>query len=59
VDPKKYTLTLGLGALNGQYYNPVEKMLAGSCLAIVPVLVVYLIFQKRFVEGMAGASIKG
>jgi multiple sugar transport system permease protein/raffinose/stachyose/melibiose transport system permease protein len=59
VDPKKYTLTLGLGALNGQFYNPVEKMLAGSCLAIVPVLIVYLIFQKRFVEGMAGASIKG
>ncbi|MDR2631629.1 MAG: carbohydrate ABC transporter permease [Spirochaetaceae bacterium] len=59
VDVKKYTITLGLGALNGQFSTPVEKMLAGSCMAIIPVLTIYLIFQKRFVEGMAGASIKG
>jgi multiple sugar transport system permease protein/raffinose/stachyose/melibiose transport system permease protein len=59
VDTKKYTITLGLGALNGQFNTPVEKMLAGACIAIIPVLIIYLIFQRRFVEGMAGASIKG
>jgi multiple sugar transport system permease protein/raffinose/stachyose/melibiose transport system permease protein len=58
-DIKKYTITLGLGALNGQFSTPMEKMLAGSCIAIVPVLIVYMVFQKRFVEGMSGASIKG
>lgn len=58
-DVKKYTITLGLGALNGQYGTPVEKMLAGASIAVIPVLIVYLIFQKRFIEGMAGASVKG
>ena len=58
-DVKKYTITLGLGALNGQYGTPIEKMLAGASIAVIPVLVVYLIFQNRFIEGMAGASVKG
>ena len=58
-DVNKYTITLGLGALNGQYGTPIEKMLAGASIAVIPVLIVYLIFQNRFIEGMAGASIKG
>lgn len=58
-DVNKYTITLGLGALNGQYGTPMEKMLAGASIAVIPVLIVYLIFQRRFIEGMAGASIKG
>ena len=58
-DVKKYTITLGLGALNGQYGTPIEKMLAGASIAVIPVLIVYLIFQNRFIEGMAGASVKG
>ena len=58
-DVNKYTVTLGLGALNGQYGTPMEKMLAGASIAVVPVLIVYIIFQRRFIEGMAGASVKG
>lgn len=58
-DVNKYTITLGLGALNGQYGTPMEKMLAGASIAVIPVLIVYIIFQNRFVEGMAGASVKG
>lgn len=58
-DVNKYTITLGLGALNGQYGTPMEKMLAGASMAIVPIIIVYILFQKRFIEGMAGASIKG
>ena len=58
-DIEKYTITLGLGALNGQYGTPMEKMLAGASIAVIPVLIVYIIFQRRFIEGMAGASVKG
>lgn len=58
-DVNKYTVTLGLGALNGQYGTPMEKMLAGASIAVIPVLIVYIIFQRRFIEGMAGASVKG
>ncbi len=57
-DVDKYTVTLGLGALNGQYGTPMEKMLAGASIAVIPILIVYLIFQRRFVEGMAGSSVK-
>lgn len=55
----QYTITLGLGALNGQYGTPIEKMLAGASIAVIPILIVYLIFQRRFIEGMASASVKG
>ncbi len=58
-DVEKYTITLGLSALNGQYSNPMELMITGACVAVIPVLIVYIIFQRRFIEGMAGASVKG
>jgi ABC-type glycerol-3-phosphate transport system permease component len=57
-DKNKYTVTLGLGALNGQYGTPVEKMMAGACIAVLPVVVAYVIFQRKIIEGMAGA-VKG
>ena len=59
-DEKKYTITVGLGALNGgQYGVAVEKLLTGASIAIVPVLIVFFIFQKRFVDGMASSGLKG
>ncbi|NJD03376.1 MAG: carbohydrate ABC transporter permease [Ruminiclostridium sp.] len=57
-DPKNYTVVLGLGALNGRYGTPVELALAGASMAVVPVLVIYLVFQKRFVSGVALSGMK-
>ena len=34
-------------------------MLAGACLAVVPVIIIFLFNQKSFVSGLASGGIKG
>jgi ABC-type glycerol-3-phosphate transport system permease component len=55
---EKYTLPLVLRALQGQYFNDYGPIFAGATVSVLPVLVVYIIFQRRFVEGIAMTGIK-
>lgn len=56
---KYFTVQLGLSMLNGAQYVNWNDMMSASLISIIPVLVVFLIFQKQFVEGMASSGIKG
>lgn len=56
---KYYTVQLGLSVLNGALYVNWNDMMSASLISILPVLVVFLIFQKQFVQGMASSGIKG
>ena len=47
------TLSAGLAKMQGQYGNNYPTMMAAAVLAIVPMIVIYVIFQKQFVEGIA------
>lgn len=47
------TLSAGLSTLNGQYSTNYPVLMAGSFLAMVPMVILYLIFQKQFIEGVA------
>ena len=47
------TLAAGLAKMQGQYNNDYPTMMAAAVLALVPMIVIYLIFQKQFVEGIA------
>ena len=47
------TLSAGLAKMQGQYGNDYPTMMASAVLAIVPMIVIYIIFQKQFVEGIA------
>lgn len=47
------TLSAGLSSLNGQFSTNYPVLMAGSFLAMVPMVVLYLIFQKQFIEGVA------
>lgn len=49
----KMTLTAGIAQLSGQYGTNYPLMMAGSFLACIPLLLVFLIFQKQFIEGIA------
>jgi multiple sugar transport system permease protein len=50
--------TLGRGGAGGQTYDyPV--MMAGSILTIIPVTIIFLIFQRFFVRGVAATGVKG
>ena len=52
-DAATTTLSAGLAKMQGQYNNDYPTMMAAAVLAVVPMIVIYLIFQKQFVEGIA------
>lgn len=47
------TLSAGLSTLRGQFTTNYPVLMAGSLLAMVPMVILYLIFQKQFIEGIA------
>ena len=47
------TLSAGLAKMQGQYGAEYPTMMASAVLAIIPMLIIYVIFQKQFVEGIA------
>lgn len=55
----KMTLSSGLVQLMGQYSVDYPQLMAGSLIAIVPMIVLFLIFQRQFVEGIATSGTKG
>jgi len=52
-DLNMMTLSSGLSALKGQFSTNYPVLMAGSLIAMVPMLILYLIFQRQFVEGIA------
>lgn len=47
------TLNAALSKLQGQFTNNYPQVMAGAVMAVLPMLILYLIFQKQFVEGIA------
>lgn len=47
------TLAAGLAKAQGQYSNNYPEMMGAAVLAVIPMIVIYVIFQKQFVEGIA------
>ncbi|WP_171687607.1 carbohydrate ABC transporter permease [Paenibacillus planticolens] len=56
--PDKLTLATGLRNLVGQYQTDYPTLMAGAIMAIIPMLIVFIIFQKRFIEGVAFTGLK-
>ncbi len=46
-------LSAALAKMQGQYTNNYPQLMAASLLACIPMIVLYLIFQKQFIEGIA------
>lgn len=57
--PDKMTLSSGLALLQGQYTTNYPELMAGSIIAIMPMIILFLIFQKQFVAGIASSGVKG
>ncbi|ADK80784.1 carbohydrate ABC transporter permease [Sediminispirochaeta smaragdinae] len=58
-ESRKFTLPIGLNTLLTPYGNNYDLLIVGSCFSIVPILLLYLAFQKNFISGMTAGSIKG
>jgi alpha-1,4-digalacturonate transport system permease protein len=57
-DPKLYTLQLAISNFMGEFNVDWNSLLAMSVVAMIPVLIIFLIFQKQFVQGMATSGMK-
>ena len=55
-DLNMMTLSAGLSTLRGQFSDNFPTLMAGSLLAMLPMVILYLIFQRQFVEGIAGTG---
>ncbi len=53
------TLPVGISFLNGQYSTNYPLVMAGSVMAVLPLLILFAIFQRQFIEGIAIQGIKG
>ena len=49
----KTTLSAALAKLQGQFSSNYPQIMAGALLAVIPMVIIYVIFQKQFVEGIA------
>jgi arabinosaccharide transport system permease protein len=55
----KFPLTIGLNSLLTPYGNNYDMLIAGSCAASLPIIVVFFFFQRFFISGLSAGGIKG
>lgn len=58
-DPHKQPLAVGLASLKGEYYTNYPVLTAGALLAMLPVIVLFAIMQRQFIQGIAFSGSKG
>ncbi len=55
----KQMLSVALNLFNGRFSTDYAGLFSATSIAIIPVVIFYIIFQRRFIEGVSSASIKG
>lgn len=56
---ERYTLSAGLALLIGEHTTNFPQVMAGSLMAVTPMIVAFFFLQRQFVEGIANTGIKG
>jgi len=54
-----YTLPLGLYFFKSAHYTEYNLLIAGSMFNTIPMLILFFIFQRYFIEGATGSAVKG
>ena len=54
-----FTLPLGIATLQGETSIDIGLLMAGAALASIPIIIVFLIFQKYFTKGITMGAVKG
>lgn len=58
-NPKLMTIPVGLATVQGSYGQRLSDVQASSILGALPLVILFLIFQRQIVEGVAGSGLKG
>lgn len=54
-----FVLVVGLNSVKDQFFERTNLVMAGVVITTLPVILMFLIFQKQYVEGVATSGIKG
>lgn len=57
--PEKRTVMVGVSTLRGQYPDNVPTYIAGVMLTVLPIIIVYLVFQRQITAGVTAGATKG
>ncbi len=58
-DLERMTLPLGLAIMHGRWVSEWNLIMAGNVISIIPMLMVFILFQKYFLKGLVLSGIKG
>jgi ABC-type sugar transport system, permease component len=58
-NPNLMTIPVGLATVQGSFGQRYADIQAGAMLAALPLIILYLAFQRRIVEGVTGSGLKG
>lgn len=58
-DQERYTLPVALAALSREHIMDVELMMAGAVVTVLPVLGLFLLLQRYYIQGLLLGSVKG
>lgn len=57
-DSNKTTLASALAKMNGQYQQKYPELMMAALIASVPMIIIYILFQRQFIEGIATSGVK-
>jgi raffinose/stachyose/melibiose transport system permease protein len=52
-------VVLGLMFYKSQYTQNIPLTMAGAAIVMLPIVVVYILFQRKFVQGLTAGAVKG
>ena len=58
-DQEHYTLPVALASLSREHIMDVEMMMAGAVVTVIPVLLLFLLLQRYYIQGLLLGSVKG
>lgn len=58
-NPKLMTIPVGLATVQGSYGLRYSDIQASTILGALPVIILFMLFQRRIIEGVAGTGLKG
>lgn len=53
------TAVVSFTLLSGKYTSDWEQIMAAAMIIVLPILMLFLLLQRHFIDGMAGGSTKG
>jgi len=57
-EQSSYTVPLGLNLMQGQYFTDWTGLMSMSLLSIIPMMLVFIFFQRYFIQGIASTGLK-